>query len=85
MPWTAVAGVPEEAMRILEQGASNLQGGGEGSAEAVGLLMLAMSTLLYRRYGALHHSLLFVKCEQIFYQFCGLCKAAMWWIRPWAN
>lgn len=39
---------PEEAMRILEQGASNLQGGGEGSAEAVGLLMLAMSTLLYR-------------------------------------
>ncbi|XP_062181054.1 uncharacterized protein LOC133885365 isoform X2 [Phragmites australis] len=39
---------PEEAMRILEQGASNLQGGGEGSAEAVGMLMLAMSTLLYR-------------------------------------
>ncbi|KAJ1263213.1 hypothetical protein BS78_09G166500 [Paspalum vaginatum] len=39
---------PEEAMRILEQGASNLQGGSEGSAEAVGLLMLAMSTLLYR-------------------------------------
>jgi len=39
---------PEEAMRILEQGASNLQGGGEGSSEAVGLLMLAMSTLLYR-------------------------------------
>ncbi|XP_004961870.1 uncharacterized protein LOC101758226 isoform X2 [Setaria italica] len=39
---------PEEAMRILEQGASNLQGGGEGSAEAVGLLMLAMSTLLYQ-------------------------------------
>ncbi|KAL6619118.1 hypothetical protein ACP70R_034257 [Stipagrostis hirtigluma subsp. patula] len=39
---------PEEAMRILEQGASNLQGGGEGSAEAVGLLMLAMSTVLYR-------------------------------------
>lgn len=39
---------PEEAMRILEQGASNLQGGNEGSAEAVGLLMLAMSTLLYR-------------------------------------
>ncbi|KQK05932.1 uncharacterized protein LOC100845589 [Brachypodium distachyon] len=39
---------PEEAMRILEQGASNLQGGAEGSAEAVGTLMLAMSTLLYR-------------------------------------
>uniref|UniRef100_A0A0A9F277 MalT-like TPR region domain-containing protein n=1 Tax=Arundo donax TaxID=35708 RepID=A0A0A9F277_ARUDO len=39
---------PEEAMRILEQGASNLQGGGEGSADAVGMLMLAMSTLLYR-------------------------------------
>ncbi|KAF8703855.1 hypothetical protein HU200_031951 [Digitaria exilis] len=39
---------PDEAMRILEQGALNLQGGGEGSAEAVGLLMLAMSTLLYR-------------------------------------
>ncbi|KAG8085825.1 hypothetical protein GUJ93_ZPchr0010g8230 [Zizania palustris] len=39
---------PEEAMRILEQGASNLQGGGEGSAEAVGMIMLAMSTLLYR-------------------------------------
>uniref|UniRef100_J3M7U6 MalT-like TPR region domain-containing protein n=1 Tax=Oryza brachyantha TaxID=4533 RepID=J3M7U6_ORYBR len=39
---------PEEAMRILEQGASNLQGGGEGCAEAVGMLMLAMSTLLYR-------------------------------------
>ncbi|KAK3138586.1 hypothetical protein QOZ80_5AG0370780 [Eleusine coracana subsp. coracana] len=39
---------PEEAMRILEQGALNLQGGGEGSAEAVGWLMLAMSTLLYR-------------------------------------
>ena len=39
-------------MRILEQGASNLQGGGEGGAEAVGLLMLAMSTLLYRRYAA---------------------------------
>ncbi|KAK3135387.1 hypothetical protein QOZ80_5BG0418290 [Eleusine coracana subsp. coracana] len=39
---------PEEAMRILEQGALNLQGGGEGSAEAVGMLMLAMSTLLYR-------------------------------------
>ncbi|KAG8068845.1 hypothetical protein GUJ93_ZPchr0005g16007 [Zizania palustris] len=36
-------------MRILEQGASNLQGGGEGSAEAVGMLMLTMSTLLYRR------------------------------------
>jgi len=58
VPWAAVAGVPEEAMRILEQGASNLQGGGEGSAEAVGLLMLAMSTLLYRRYGELHHSFL---------------------------
>ncbi|GJM88777.1 hypothetical protein PR202_ga05340 [Eleusine coracana subsp. coracana] len=40
--------VAEEAMRILEQGALNLQGGGEGSAEAVGWLMLAMSTLLYR-------------------------------------
>ncbi|GJN14600.1 hypothetical protein PR202_gb01445 [Eleusine coracana subsp. coracana] len=40
--------VAEEAMRILEQGALNLQGGGEGSAEAVGMLMLAMSTLLYR-------------------------------------
>ncbi|KAM0925380.1 hypothetical protein ACQ4PT_004243 [Festuca glaucescens] len=39
---------PEEVMRILEQGASNLQGGGEGAAEAVGTLMLAMSTLLYR-------------------------------------
>jgi len=38
----------EDAMRILEQGASNLQGGGEGAAEAVSLLMLAMSTLLYR-------------------------------------
>ncbi|KAE8777931.1 hypothetical protein D1007_49291 [Hordeum vulgare] len=38
----------EDAMRILEQGASNLQGGGEGAAEAVGMLMLAMSTLLYR-------------------------------------
>ncbi|VAH08054.1 unnamed protein product [Triticum turgidum subsp. durum] len=38
----------ENAMRILEQGASNLQGGGEGAAEAVSLLMLAMSTLLYR-------------------------------------
>ncbi|TVU19675.1 hypothetical protein EJB05_35838 [Eragrostis curvula] len=38
----------EESMRILEQGASNLQGGGEGSAEAVSMLMLAMSTLLYR-------------------------------------
>jgi hypothetical protein len=50
--------VPEEAMRILEQGASNLQGGGEGSAEAVGLLMLAMSTLLYRRYEAPRHSFL---------------------------
>ncbi|XP_052154471.1 uncharacterized protein LOC127772576 [Oryza glaberrima] len=39
---------PDEAMRILEQGASNLQGGGEGCGEAVGMLMLAMSTLLYR-------------------------------------
>uniref|UniRef100_A0A0E0L3D1 MalT-like TPR region domain-containing protein n=1 Tax=Oryza punctata TaxID=4537 RepID=A0A0E0L3D1_ORYPU len=39
---------PDEAIRILEQGASNLQGGGEGCAEAVGMLMLAMSTLLYR-------------------------------------
>uniref|UniRef100_A0ACD5U1T5 Uncharacterized protein n=1 Tax=Avena sativa TaxID=4498 RepID=A0ACD5U1T5_AVESA len=39
---------PEEVMRILEQGASNLQGGVEGAAEAVGMLMLAMSTLLYR-------------------------------------
>jgi hypothetical protein len=39
----------EDAMRILEQGATNLQGGGEGAAEAVGMLMLAMSTLLYRR------------------------------------
>ncbi|KAM3410875.1 hypothetical protein ACQJBY_002846 [Aegilops geniculata] len=38
----------EDAMRILEQGASNLQGGGEGAAEAVSTLMLAMSTLLYR-------------------------------------
>ncbi|VAH19858.1 unnamed protein product [Triticum turgidum subsp. durum] len=38
----------EDAMRILEQGASNLQGGGEGAAEAVSMLMLAMSTLLYR-------------------------------------
>ncbi|CAM0955213.1 unnamed protein product [Alopecurus aequalis] len=38
----------EDTMRILEQGASNLQGGGEGAAEAVGMLMLAMSTLLYR-------------------------------------
>ena len=41
-------------MRILEQGASNLQGGGEGCGEAVGMLMLAMSTLLYRRSGARH-------------------------------
>jgi hypothetical protein len=37
------------AMRILEQGASNLQGGGEGSPEAVSTLMLVMSTLLSRR------------------------------------
>jgi hypothetical protein len=42
-------------MRILEQGASNLQGGGEGAAEAVGMLMLAMSTLLYRRSETLHY------------------------------
>jgi hypothetical protein len=33
-------------MRILEQGASNLQGGGEGSSEAVSTLMLVMSTAL---------------------------------------
>ncbi|KAG8095379.1 hypothetical protein GUJ93_ZPchr0012g21354 [Zizania palustris] len=38
-------------MQILEQGASNLQGSGEGSAEAMGMLMLAMSTPLYRRGG----------------------------------
>jgi hypothetical protein len=50
--------VAEEAMRILEQGASNLQGSGEGSAEAVSTLMLAMSTLLYRRYDALQYSFL---------------------------
>jgi hypothetical protein len=50
--------VAEEAMRILEQGASNLQGSGEGSAEAVSTLMLAMSTLLYWRYDALQYSFL---------------------------
>ncbi|KAG8068844.1 hypothetical protein GUJ93_ZPchr0005g14661 [Zizania palustris] len=48
-PYIRLVGSLEEAMRILEQGASNLQGGGEGSAEAVGMLMLTMSTLLYRR------------------------------------
>ncbi|KAL6841326.1 hypothetical protein ACP4OV_028844 [Aristida adscensionis] len=54
---------PDEAMRILEQGASNLQGGGEGSAEAVGLLMLAMSTLLYRS-GRRHDALEKLKATQ---------------------
>ncbi|KAL6609859.1 hypothetical protein ACP70R_039828 [Stipagrostis hirtigluma subsp. patula] len=54
---------PEEAMRILEQGASNLQGGGEGSAEAVGLLMLAMSTLLYRS-GKRHDAMEKLKATQ---------------------
>ncbi|XP_072954002.1 uncharacterized protein [Typha angustifolia] len=39
----------DEAMLVLEQGVSNLQSGGEGSVEAVGRLMLAMSTLLYER------------------------------------
>jgi hypothetical protein len=53
-------GEAEEVMRILEQGASNLQGGAEGAAEAVGTLMLAMSTLLYRRY------------ETLPYRFCNL-------------
>ncbi|KAJ3668927.1 hypothetical protein LUZ60_010877 [Juncus effusus] len=39
----------EESMRILEQGVSNLENGEQGSRDAVGLLMLAMSTLLYER------------------------------------
>jgi hypothetical protein len=38
-------------MRILEQGVSNLEQGGEGSAQAVGMLNLAISTLLYERFG----------------------------------
>ncbi|KAJ4766962.1 Tetratricopeptide repeat (TPR)-like superfamily protein [Rhynchospora pubera] len=39
----------EEAMRILEQGVSNLEEGGEGSGEAIAMLNLAISTLLYER------------------------------------
>ncbi|KAF3321989.1 hypothetical protein FCM35_KLT14205 [Carex littledalei] len=39
----------EEAMRILEQGVSNLDEGGKGSVEAVAMLNLAISTLLYER------------------------------------
>ncbi|KAJ1686504.1 hypothetical protein LUZ63_017894 [Rhynchospora breviuscula] len=39
----------EEAMRILEQGISNLEEGGEGSVEAIAMLNLAISTLLYER------------------------------------
>ncbi|OAY75755.1 hypothetical protein ACMD2_19830 [Ananas comosus] len=40
----------DEAMLVLEQGVSNLGGGGEeGSVDAIGTIMLAMSTLLYER------------------------------------
>ena len=38
-------------MMILEQGVFNLEEGGEGNVQAVGMLNLVISTLLYERFG----------------------------------
>lgn len=59
-------------MRILEQGVSNLEEGGEGSVEAVAMLNLAISTLLYERFGFIFYFCL-KSILLSFHEFCLIC------------